>query len=166
MKKRNNLGFMLTETLIVSTFVTAALLYMFINFRLIYQNYNRTFSYNTVNSLYAVNQIEKYISDIDFTTIQTKLISDNTQYIELTSCPSNLFKESNYCKKLFEALEVKNVYFTFNDISNLADDLKANPNVDAKVIDFLEFVSYEKGSSGNRLIVFFNDETIATLKII
>jgi len=63
MKKRNNLGFMLTETLIVSTFVTAALLYMFINFRLIYQNYNRTFSYNTVNSLYAVNQIEKYISD-------------------------------------------------------------------------------------------------------
>ena len=98
MKKRNNLGFMLTETLIVSTFVTVALLYMFINFRLIYQNYNRTFSYNTVNSLYAVNQIEKYISDTDFTTIQTKLISDNTQYIELTSCPSNLFKESNYCK--------------------------------------------------------------------
>ncbi|MDD2181405.1 MAG: hypothetical protein PHW32_03435, partial [Bacilli bacterium] len=97
MKKRKNLGFMLTETLIVSTFVTASLLYMFIQFRQVYQNYDRTFSYNTINSLYAVNQIKKYIIDVDITTIGNELIESNNQYLELTSCQSNLFAEEEYC---------------------------------------------------------------------
>ncbi|MDD4283087.1 MAG: hypothetical protein PHX03_04795, partial [Bacilli bacterium] len=148
MKKRKNLGFMLTETLIVSTFVTASLLYMFIQFRQVYQNYDRTFSYNTINSLYAVNQIKKYIIDVDITTIGNELIESNNQYLELTSCQSNLFAEEEYCKKLFEALDIKKVYFTFNDISTLPAAMKSSYNVDTKTLTFLDYIQYQKSESG------------------
>lgn len=165
MKKLNNLAFMLTETLIVSTFVTSALLYMFIQFKQTYQNYQRTFSYNTVNSLYATNQIKKYILDVDFNNIKNRLDDENSQYINVTGCADDLFLEPTYCNKLFTDLNVKDVYFTLEDITNLKDQFKLDYNVDAKTITFLDYITYDKNNNGYRLIVHFKDNTHATLKL-
>ncbi len=165
MKKNNNLGFMLTETLIVSSFISVVLLYMFVNFRKTYQYYEKTFTYNTVNSLYATNHIKKYImsNEVDYGDIKNTL-EGATQYKDLTDCSGILFQGSDYCKKLLENLEVEKVYFTKNDISNLASFMKSG-GVDERIITFLDYVKYDKLESGYRLIVFFKDETIATLKM-
>ncbi len=155
---------MLTETLIVSTFVTVTLLYVFIQFRQTNQNYNRTFSYNTINSLYAVEQIRTYILDLDFDNIKSTLEGGNKKYLNLTQCPADLFTEKVYCEKLFEALDVKSVYFTFDNISGLKEEFKKDFNVNEKTIIFLDYIDYENNSSDVRLIVHFQDDTHATLR--
>ena len=165
MKKGNNLGFMLTETLIVSTFITVTLLYMFVQFQQINRNYNRTFTYNTVNSLYSAEQIRTYILDFDFDNIKSVLNNENQKYLSLTECPDDLFAEINYCEELFTALNVKNVYFTHDDIGGLKEELRSDLYVDEQTITFLDYIDYTQGSAAYRLIVHFDDDTHATLKV-
>lgn len=164
MKKNNKLGFMLTETLIVSTFVTVTLMYMFVQFQKINQNYNRTFSYNTTNSLYATNQIINYILDVDFPNIKNALINNSDNYITLTNCPSHLFAEANYCNELFTALKVKDVYFTYDNLTYVKEAMKQDRLIDRSTITFLDYIDYNPSSSAFRIIVYFLDGTHATLR--
>ena len=48
MNKINNKGFVLAETLIVTSFVAGVLLYLFIQFSNLNKNYNNSFKYNTI----------------------------------------------------------------------------------------------------------------------
>ncbi len=164
MKKNNNLGFMLTETLIVSSFISIVLIYLFVNFRKTYQYYDHSFTFNTVNGLYATSQIKKYLLDYDYEHKIKSKLTLNKQYLELSECPEELFDNPDYCKELFDVLEIKGVYFTYNDISNLAPVMKS-ADVDSKILTFLDYINYQPSEVGHRLIVLFNNETVATLKI-
>ncbi len=165
MKKRNNMGFMLTETLIVSTFVTATLIYMFINFRDIYISYNRSFIYNSVNNLYSINEIKKYITDADIDNIINKLQSSNKQYIDISNCSSTFFKEPAYCDRLLKALNVDKVYFANNNMSVLKRELESDVNVPTKVVNFISYMSNNTTDLNYKIIAYFYDETTAALDI-
>ena len=65
MKKIDNRGFMLTETLIVATFLVTTLLFLYIQFNNVTKTYDTSFKYNTVNGLYAVNNIINYIKSVE-----------------------------------------------------------------------------------------------------
>ncbi|NLM63352.1 MAG: hypothetical protein GX190_03465 [Mollicutes bacterium] len=165
MKKYKNLGFMLTETLIVSTFISVTLIYMFIQFQKINQNYNRTFSYNTVNNLYATKQIINYIMDVDYSNIKDYLTNSNEKFLTLTNCPSHLFLEPNYCKKLFEALKIQDVYFTYEDLSIVKNAMRNDHTVLEETITFLDYIDYQPGAQTFRLIVHYQDGTYASLRL-
>ena len=54
MKKKNNKGFMLVETLIVATFLVTTLLFIYVQFNNITRTYDTSFRYNTVNGLILI----------------------------------------------------------------------------------------------------------------
>ena len=60
--KKNELGFMLAETLIVATFISVILIYLFVQFRNINNNYEKTLKYNGVNEMYILEQVYNYLS--------------------------------------------------------------------------------------------------------
>mgnify|MGYP001035392841 CR=1 FL=1 len=60
MKKREK-GFMLVETLVVSTLVSTVLIALYVQFNNIVKNFNRDFNYNSINNLYATQTIKKFI---------------------------------------------------------------------------------------------------------
>ena len=60
MKKNSNKGFVLAETLIVTTFVAGILFFMFVQFTSLSKNYNDSYKYNTVEDLYALRNIRDY----------------------------------------------------------------------------------------------------------
>jgi len=62
MKKNQKNGFMLIETLLVSTFVLGVLTYLFAQFSALKRNYDDNFKYNTVPALYGIKNMNQYIT--------------------------------------------------------------------------------------------------------
>lgn len=161
MKKIDNRGFMLVETLIVATFLVTVLLFIYIQFTNITKAYDNSFKYDTVNGLYSTKNIIKYISADGIELLTQDLINKNQDFIDITDCSSAYFGESDYCNVLIEASNIRTVLFTKENLTNL----KNNANgLDQTIIDFINYIDYEK-IDGYRVIIEFNDNTFASLKI-
>ena len=156
MKKNSTKGFMLAETLVVTTFVAGILIYLFIQFTNLSQNYNDAYSYNTVEGLYSVRNIRDFIiKDVAaLTSIDT--IIENNGYAEITNCDQ--FTEKNYCLKLFELENIKEIFITN---SNFDKDLFSTSNE-----GFKKFIKKIKSQDNNkyRILVEFNDSTYTTIR--
>lgn len=159
MKKMNDKGFLLAETLIVATFLATTLLFLYIQLNNVVKSYYTSFKYNTANSLYAANNIVDYITSDGLDKLKTDISSNN--YINITNCPNNYFKETNYCEILFDSLKVKTAIFTKEDLTDLK---KSNIKLDQTMVDFINYIDYEKNDS-YRVIVEFKDNTFASLRI-
>ena len=62
MKKRNK-GFILLETLVVSTFIITVLIYLYIQFTNLKKSYDISFRYDTISGLYGAKEIDKFINN-------------------------------------------------------------------------------------------------------
>lgn len=181
MKKKNNKGFLLVETLLVATFAASTMLFIFVQFRKISTEYNRSFSYNTVEGLYATNQINDYILSNGFERIaeyMTNRVEDGVTitpepYVILydgSSCASAYLDEIDYCNHLMTSLNVKMVIMTYADLSfkNFKENIDTYEVFDTNLKRFIKYIKYDTGDTEltrRRTIVVFNDDTYATLKI-
>ncbi|MEG0137475.1 MAG: hypothetical protein RR708_00610 [Bacilli bacterium] len=157
MKKDKNKGFMLTETLIVSTMLITVLLLMYVQFKNVIRSYDQSFTYNTINGMYGLYNVKKYIEQENFDIMASRLITD--EYVDITECSSIYFKVPSYCNQLFESLDIKKIYLAKENIENLKE--KNNFNTDMN--DFLKTIKHGSGG-GYRLIAQFKDNTFASLK--
>ena len=161
MKKSFNKGFVLAETIIISVVIITALIVVYIQFITLNNSYNRSFKYNSVDDLYAVNNVVKFIESESLNTIINKLDSN---YIDLSSCSADYFKEYNYCKTLLEYLDIKTVIFTYEDVTELKNELSQNNTLSEGMYTFIKTISTNKNNK-YRLIVEFNNDRYATLKL-
>lgn len=156
MKKMNNRGFVLAETLVVTTFVSGVLIFLFIQFTNISKNYENNYTYNTVDDLYALEDVKDYILTdyVALNNIESEL--DSSEYINISDC--SMFDNKDYCLKLFsienidEIIVTKN-YFDKNEIINLNQNL----------LDFIKKINGTNDES-YRLIASFKNSTYATLR--
>lgn len=159
MKKMNNRGFMLTETLIVATFLVTTLLFIYLQFNNVVKTYDTSFEYNTVNGLYAVNNIANYINSDGIDALKNAISS--SEYVNITSCSDIYFTETNYCQTLLENLKVKTVLFTKEDLTGLKN---SSTDLDQTMIDFINYINYEK-IEAYRIVAEFSDGTFASLRV-
>ena len=164
--KKNNKGFVLVETLIVSVFVLTTLVFLFVEFRKVKQGFDTSFTYNTVTGMYAASNFASYIKDGSYETIVNALKTDgkNTHYIDLSECPAQLFTEPIYCGRLKDTLNMSHMYFTDEDLSFLLRNLNsADMNPTTK--KYIKTIKYDKDVSRYRLIIEFKDNTYASIKV-
>ena len=155
MKKMNNRGFMLTETLIVSTFLVSTLLFIYIQFNNINKTYEKSFKYNTINSLYSLNILKNYISNDGLNNLKNNANSDF--FVQINDCSSDYFASSDYCRVLINSLNIKTAILIDNDnIENLDNTL------DQTILDFINDIDINLKYS---LVAEFNDNTFAYLEI-
>lgn len=159
MKKKNNKGFMLTETLIVATLLITVLLFMYIQFKNVMRSYEQSFKYNTISDLYALNNIKKYIVQEEYIIMANSL--NNRDYIELDKCQSIYFKNQSYCNEIMKDLKIKKIYLTKQNIQGLIN----KNSFDLATNDFLKSIDFSN-DDGYRLIGEFNDGTFGTLKVL
>jgi len=162
MKKTNQKGFMLAETLIVSTFIIGTLVFLFAQFRTVNQGYQITFNYNTVNALYAAENIQKFYRKNSFTTIKDKLNNESLKYIDLTDC--RLSTEQNYCDTLIRKLKVKRVLFITENTSRLINSDEFN-DLEPTMKSFIKYIKVDDDTGKYRLVVELDDGTFASVKI-
>lgn len=178
MKKLNKKGFLLAETLIVSTFIATTMVFIFVQFRRVNSTFDRTFSYNNVNSLYALNNMNQYIINNGYNDIASAINNNvDNPYVGLINddgtCSSLYLTNIDYCNKLVEILKIEKLFVTNEDlnINNFKANLNEYGEFDSQMIKFIKFIKYDDitespiDSTRKRTIARFKDGTYATLKL-
>lgn len=154
--KKNNMGFALVETVVVTAFVAGILIFLYIQFSNISSNYDESYNYNTVEGIYSLRNIRDYVlSDISVNEVIESTIS-NSGYIDITDC--SIFSDSEYCLKLLELENIERVillynYFDSNIFSTFNDEFKK----------FINRIS-NTGKEKYRIIAEFDNSTYATIR--
>ena len=153
---KKNKGFMLAETLIVTTFVSGILVFLFIQFSSLSSSYDDSYKYNTVENLYSLKNIRTYIlNDINIMeNIET--IVDYNKILDITDC--KLSTDTKYCKLLFEVENIEKILISQNNSS-----IDAFSNEDEKIKTFVKKIN-QSGSEKYRIIAVFKDNTFATIR--
>lgn len=156
MKKNLNNGFVLAETLIVTTFVAGILIFLFIQFSNLSKNYNDSYKYNTVEGLYSLNNVIKYIETDDFFYDNLETLVTTDKYLNIKDC--SLFSDLDYCLLLFELENIESIYIVQNYFNkNIFSDSKET------IKNFINKISGD-GEEKYRIIAEFNDFTYATIR--
>ncbi len=163
MNRMNNRGFLLAESLVVSTFVLTILIFLFVQFRNVVTNYKTTYSYNNVESIYNLGSFSNYISTNNI-KIDTSSDKPYTIIYKDNTCQLNV-NYSTFCDDMLEAMNAKLVIYTSSDISNIKNYVNNNQddNIPQSMRDFINKISAVKVENKGRLLAEFNDGTFATV---
>ena len=153
MKKSNNKGFVLLETLIATIFISSVLIFLFVQFNSLNRNYEESNNYNQVEDIYNLGNIANYIKD-DWQLYNE--IKNVESYVNLSNC--EYFTYENYCKKLFEKDQIELLIITPNNF-NKADII----DFDDDILDFINKIN-PTGKEKYRLIAKFKDGSFATIR--
>ena len=148
MKKRNNKGFVLLETLIVTVFVSSVLIFLFVQFNSLNNNYEESNKYNQVEDIYALSNIANYIKD-DWTLYNT--IKETGTYLDLTNCEE--FTYTDFCEKFLEKENIEILLAMPNKF-----DKNVIVDYDDDILDFINKIN-PTGEEKLRLIAKFKDTT-------
>lgn len=173
--KKNN-GFMLVETLIVSVFVGITLVVLFVQLQNVSNSYARSFMYNTANNLYNAKTIKRYLALRNFDKFTADVKSTIKGYVDITSCDNpnyvkvgeNATFAVNYCKMLYKNLHIKKIILTFEDLTDVKHILTKNAEKDGfsqKLVDFVNYIQYDRNPDKYRLIVEFDNDTYASIQM-
>lgn len=157
MKKLKSRGFMLAETLIVTTFVAGILIFLFIQFTNLGKAYDDSYIYNTPEGLYALEDIKAYINTDSDLLLYIEENIESEKYIDLTDC--NLFNNENYCMNLFNLENIDKVFITTNTFNK---EYLEGYNEDFNI--FISQINGE-GSEKYRLVASFENGMFATLRL-
>ena len=158
--KKNNKGFLLAEVITVSVVTIVALVIIYSQFVAVDNSYYKSFKYNNVDKLFLANQLKQFINGDNASELYSDI--ENISYADITNCDA-YFIERTYCRNLINAIDAKQVLVTKLDTSSISDKLKQNKIVSS---DMYTFISNNKSlENGYRLIIEFNDNTYATLKL-
>lgn len=154
MKKKS--GFVLFETLIVSTLVLGTLIFLYVQITSIKNSYNESFTYNTIPGLYNANVLADYLEKTGYNDMASAL-GDNS-YIDITNC----VYASTLCTDIVNKMNVKVILFTHNDITTLKNDITSS-DLDKKFIKYIKKLPNTKENGNYRLIVEYNNNTYASV---
>jgi len=168
MKKLNNKGFLLVETIVVATFTLTVLIVLFLQFKNLLVSYNNSYNYNTVEGIYDLKNVKKYISQYENkeNPLTKQLSTASKPYLVFYngSCNADLgIGGSDFCEEIMKQGNFKTVLFAHSDATDLKNHLKNNE--DSNISENMKILikSLKKVENQNRLIAEFNDGTLATI---
>jgi uncharacterized protein YihD (DUF1040 family) len=167
--KKNNRGFTLVETLVVSSFIVGILIFLFSQFSKLKTSYDASFEYNTVPALFLAKNINRYLTMSGSATIRNQVDQSTNGFIDITDCPSDYLNKTDYCRQLFSDLHVVSVLVTKESTfkSDLQDYLKDNNVIyHEKLYQFVKELSINNDNyNGYRIIAEFANDNFATVKL-
>ena len=156
--KKNNKGFMLVEALVMSMVVIGTLTFMYIQFQNISRSYEKSFNYNTITDLYITNEVKNYLINNNLLdTYKGKVTASFTKYTIIDDITDSSFVE------LKEKGQIKTVILANESLSELKG--KKTKDLSEKFNDFINYLKVDKEGNGYRLLIEFNDDTYASLRI-
>lgn len=157
MKKNKSMGFMLTETLIVASFISVVLIYLFVQFRNINNNYDVTLKYNGVNEMYILGEFKKYLEQENLEQLSLNLSYDDKSYYDLSTCSDEIFSNTDYCTVLLNISNIDEIIYMKSD--NTINTNSFNPAFN----DYLN--SIKKVNGMYILAAYFKDGKFASVKM-
>lgn len=176
MKKLNNKGFLLVETIVVATFTLTVLIALFIQFKNLLVSYNNSYNYNTVEGVYNLNNIKTYITQYQESTnslskqLKTKINSGGAPYLLIYSkdsgCNTSLhLNDISYCNTITNSTtgNFKQIIFTDSNPTKIKEYI--NSHEDSNITEEMRNIikQLDKVENQNRLVAEYQDNTAATV---
>lgn len=121
--KKNNKGFVLVETLVVTVFVAAVFSVIYINFYPLAGEYERREFYDDIDSKYGAYWLKVFIQrpsyGLDTSTIQNK------GYVKFECARLNNERDRNVCDAMYQRLHVKQAIISYYQLSD--NTVETNP---------------------------------------
>lgn len=170
MKKLNNKGFVMMETLVVAVFIMVIFTIMYTNYYPLIGEYERREVFDDVDGKYAAFWIKRFIQHDSFELTPSMINNINSYTYVKVSCNNiNDSYRKTMCNKLVDELEVKggssnpNIYLTKYSLVDFKTKVKADNNYSTftgGLHDYLDYLpNYDKVASLNfadyRIIVEF-----------
>jgi len=158
MKKRNNKGFLLAETLIVSSFISISLVYLFIQFRNITTNYGNTLKYDNVNGMYILSNFKSYLEDNNLDLLSSKTLYEKKSFYDLTTCSNEIFTDTSYCNQFIISGDIKKLIYIPENGASLNETIS---------LSFQKYIKSIIVPSSEMYVIAaeFNDGSFSSLKI-
>ena len=160
--KKNNKGFTLIETLIVSTFVAATLTYLFIQINNTLTNYDITYRYDSINALYNVSAITTYLKQNGYQNLIS--LTNSNGYVDITTS-TNVNGNSTYYNLLIDKTNTKTALFTTADMTKLKQNIKSTSYSEELKRYIEKKDTLSTATSEYIIIVEYKDNTFATAKL-
>lgn len=174
--KKNEKGFTLLETLIVSTVVVGTLIYLFTQINNVKTNYDISFKYNTIPGLYGAKNIVDYLNENGYTTLITALNNSSDNFIEIKDNSLIDNGDEDYFDALKKVEKISLILFVKDDVSSLKEKVNAcydsdttnntaicNKNSGLK--KFIRDLSTDAFQDTYRIIIQYSDLTFASVEI-
>ena len=167
-----NKGFMLIETLIASTIILGALVFLFIQFSNVKRSYDNSFKYNTIEGLYNGKVISNFLENSGTSDLDNYLNNSTKGYVLLNgNCTIGSWNisETELCEIIISEIDANHIIYVGNNISNLQNDLKNN-DYDQNIFDnsFKKFIINLDSIEINqrkRVIIEYKNNTYAALAV-
>ena len=164
MEKKSK-GFILAESLIVSTFVLGTLVFLYVQFSNVNKKYDASFRYNTIEGLYAANHMKTFLMGSGYSHLVSYLTVNRLPYIDITSCSTEYVTENSQCQNLINVLQIKQIIFTDENVEGLKKNLASNNPFSEGMKNFILASSSSLEANQYRIWLEFQDNTYASIKI-
>lgn len=145
MKRINNKGVILLETLLVSVFILSIFIFVYRNSIPMMGLYKKLETFDDIDSVYAANTIKNLIvAELSDDKIENSL--NGKTYVDVSSCDTINFDEKwqGYCntlKNLLDITENDMIYITRYDVSNFRKDIMENNAINANFREYVKTVT-------------------------
>lgn len=163
--KKNKKGFTLLETLIVSTFIASTLIYLFIQISNIKSSYDITFRYDTVPGLYGAQNVLSFLNKNTYDDVKVAVENSELNYVDLTDGTALSNGSNLYYKDLIQKLNIKMIIMIKEDTTDILSNLNQITSFSEEMKKFIKRIDSSKSEGLYRLVIEYNDNTFATIKI-
>ena len=164
--KKDNRGFLLAESLVVSTFVLTVLILLYIQFSNLTTNYRNSYNYNNVESIYDLSSVVSYLQKNNYDL--SSQLTPSKPYVVVfqnNSCNIDAGLADPFCDNIVNTMDAKTIIYTSSDISVIQDYVSNNndENINQNFRDFISRVETNTVLNKGRLFAEFNNGTYATI---
>ena len=168
---KNNRGFLLAESLVVSTFVLTVLIFLVVQYQNLMTTYKNNTDYNNPEAIYNLGSFGQYLNaDPSRLTSLSNSLGSNA-YIRVYDkssggCNVNLGL-GTFCDTIFNAAGAKKVIYVGSDLTNLKNYIKNNDDsyLNQSLRDFIRRIDADAIENKGRLIAQFDNGYYATVAL-
>ena len=144
--KKNNKGFVLVETLIVTVFVMAVFSVIYINFYPLAGEYERREFYDDVDSKYSAYWVKRFIqgSTYDFYGSGGSADTISSNKYDVFQCSDlSSSEEASFCNKMFHRMNIKQAIITDYDLTEFKQKVQDDDSLASTLgNNFTAYIEY------------------------
>ena len=168
----NNGGFMLLETLIVSTVILGTLVFLYVQFVNVKASYEVSFKYNTIPGIFMAKEMSSFLYHLDnngYTSLQNRVNNAQNGYVQVEKSIINNTADSALFTQMVSRMNIAYVILTNDDLAAIKSYLTNNNSSGSSIFNakFKKFILNltTKKTTKKRVIIAFNDETFASVLV-
>lgn len=163
---KNEKGFLLAESLIVSTFVLTILIILFIQFSNLTNNYKNSYSHNNVESIYDLSSVATYLTTNQYDL--SEYLTVEKPYVLVykdDSCNLEIGLADSFCDTLMNEMGAKTIIYTSSDVKAIQYYVNNNEdrNISQKFREFISKIDAKPIQNKGRLFAEFSNGTFSTI---